>query len=124
MGHEFTGIISDVGSDVKTVKKGDKIVCPFTVSWYVYPCSLVLRISSPFLNKFILSTASTWKIQANTNNHHHKQRRMFLLPELLLFPLQQIPPLRLRSPRWRTGGIRPRPSRRQHRLRSTPRHRG
>jgi len=32
MGHEFTGIVDEVGSDVKTVKKGDKIVSPFTVS--------------------------------------------------------------------------------------------
>lgn len=33
MGHEFTGIVKDVGSDVTTVKIGDKIVSPFTVSW-------------------------------------------------------------------------------------------
>ena len=33
MGHEFTGIVDEVGSGVKTVKKGDKIVSPFTVSW-------------------------------------------------------------------------------------------
>jgi threonine dehydrogenase-like Zn-dependent dehydrogenase len=34
MGHEFTGVVSEVGSDVKTVAVGDKIVSPFTVSWY------------------------------------------------------------------------------------------
>lgn len=34
MGHEFTGIVKEVGKDVKTVKVGDKIVSPFTVSWY------------------------------------------------------------------------------------------
>jgi Zn-dependent alcohol dehydrogenase len=33
MGHEFTGIVKQVGSAVKTVKVGDKIVSPFTVSW-------------------------------------------------------------------------------------------
>ena len=33
MGHEFTGIVKEVGSKVKTVKVGDKIVSPFTVSW-------------------------------------------------------------------------------------------
>ena len=33
MSHEFTGIVDEVGSDVKTVRKGDKIVSPFTVSW-------------------------------------------------------------------------------------------
>jgi len=32
MGHEFTGIVEEVGDDVKSVKKGDKIVSPFTVS--------------------------------------------------------------------------------------------
>ncbi len=33
MGHEFTGIVVEAGSGVKTVKVGDKIVAPFTVSW-------------------------------------------------------------------------------------------
>ncbi|RYP50438.1 hypothetical protein DL768_004030 [Monosporascus sp. mg162] len=33
MGHEFTGIVVDVGKDVRSVKIGDKIVSPFTVSW-------------------------------------------------------------------------------------------
>lgn len=32
MGHEFTGEVVDTGSEVKTVKKGDKIVTPFTLS--------------------------------------------------------------------------------------------
>ncbi|KAF2476856.1 GroES-like protein [Lindgomyces ingoldianus] len=32
MGHEFTGNVEQVGSDVKTIKKGDRIVSPFTVS--------------------------------------------------------------------------------------------
>jgi threonine dehydrogenase-like Zn-dependent dehydrogenase len=32
MGHEFTGTVSEVGSSVRTVKKGDMIVSPFTVS--------------------------------------------------------------------------------------------
>jgi threonine dehydrogenase-like Zn-dependent dehydrogenase len=32
MGHEFTGEVTEVGSDVKSVKKGDKIVTPFTVN--------------------------------------------------------------------------------------------
>ncbi len=34
MGHEFTGIVDEVGSDVKKFKKGDKIVSPFTTSWH------------------------------------------------------------------------------------------
>ena len=32
MGHEFTGTVEEVGSDVKTVKQGDQIVSPFTAS--------------------------------------------------------------------------------------------
>lgn len=32
MGHEFTGVVSEVGSSVKSVKVGDKVVSPFTVS--------------------------------------------------------------------------------------------
>ncbi|WEW60459.1 hypothetical protein PRK78_005945 [Emydomyces testavorans] len=34
MGHEFIGIVVEVGSDVKTVTPGDKIVSPFTSSWW------------------------------------------------------------------------------------------
>jgi Zn-dependent alcohol dehydrogenases len=33
MGHEFVGTVVATGSDVKTVKVGDKVVSPFTVSW-------------------------------------------------------------------------------------------
>lgn len=32
MGHEFTGEVVETGSDIKTLKKGDKIVTPFTVN--------------------------------------------------------------------------------------------
>ncbi|CAI4219819.1 unnamed protein product [Parascedosporium putredinis] len=32
MGHEFTGTVTEVGSAVTTVKLGDKVVAPFTVS--------------------------------------------------------------------------------------------
>ena len=32
MGHEFTGIVEEIGSDVKSFKKGDQIVSPFTTS--------------------------------------------------------------------------------------------
>jgi threonine dehydrogenase-like Zn-dependent dehydrogenase len=35
MGHEFTGAVVEAGSAVKTVQKGDTVVSPFTVSWYV-----------------------------------------------------------------------------------------
>ncbi|KAH7109899.1 chaperonin 10-like protein [Dendryphion nanum] len=32
MGHEFTGVVDDIGSDVGDLKPGDHIVCPFTIS--------------------------------------------------------------------------------------------
>lgn len=32
MGHEFTGTVEEAGADVKTVRRGDKVVSPFTVS--------------------------------------------------------------------------------------------
>lgn len=32
MGHEFTGTVDSIGDAVKSVKVGDQIVCPFTVS--------------------------------------------------------------------------------------------
>lgn len=35
MGHEFTGVVEESGSDVKHFRKGDKIVSPFTLSWLV-----------------------------------------------------------------------------------------
>ena len=33
--HEFTGVVTEVGSGVKNFEKGDHIVSPFTVSWSV-----------------------------------------------------------------------------------------
>ena len=32
MGHEFTGVVEELGDEVKTVKKGDRVVSPFTAS--------------------------------------------------------------------------------------------
>ncbi|CAI6333190.1 unnamed protein product [Periconia digitata] len=32
MGHEFTGTVEDMGSDVQSLKKGDRVVTPFTTS--------------------------------------------------------------------------------------------
>lgn len=34
-GHEFTGTVEEIGSEVKNFKKGDPVVSPFTVSWSV-----------------------------------------------------------------------------------------
>ena len=32
MGHEFIGVVEDVGADVRTVKKGDLVIAPFVWS--------------------------------------------------------------------------------------------
>lgn len=32
-GHEFTGTVEEIGSEVKNFQKGDQVVSPFTVSW-------------------------------------------------------------------------------------------
>lgn len=34
MGHEFTGVVVQAGPSVRSVRVGDKVVSPFTVSWY------------------------------------------------------------------------------------------
>lgn len=33
MGHEFVGVVAEVGASVTSVRIGDKVVTPFTVSW-------------------------------------------------------------------------------------------
>ena len=32
MGHEFIGIVEDIGADVRTLKRGDVVVAPFAIS--------------------------------------------------------------------------------------------
>ena len=32
LGHEFMGIVDEVGSDVKTVKQGDRVVASFRIA--------------------------------------------------------------------------------------------
>lgn len=33
MGHEFCGVVVEIGDDIKNLEVGDLIVSPFTVSW-------------------------------------------------------------------------------------------
>jgi threonine dehydrogenase-like Zn-dependent dehydrogenase len=33
MGHEFTGTVVETGQGIKTLKKGDQVVSPFTICW-------------------------------------------------------------------------------------------
>ncbi|KAJ3544877.1 hypothetical protein NM208_g2809 [Fusarium decemcellulare] len=59
MGHEFTGVISEVGSAVQNFKADDSIVCPFTVSCgecfyckhgYSSRCEKCLLFGTPLLD--------------------------------------------------------------------------
>lgn len=59
MGHEFTGIITSIGSSVKSLAPGDKVVCPFTISCqecfycthgHSSRCSSVRLFGSPLLD--------------------------------------------------------------------------
>jgi hypothetical protein len=54
MGHEFTGVVSEIGDDIKTVKVGDKVVVPFTVSWYV------VSASTPFALPMVIHCHMTY----------------------------------------------------------------
>lgn len=63
MGHEFTGQIVEVGSAVKGFLPGDKVVAPFTVSWY----AMSPRPSPPELMAdiaWIATTAATTRPRA------------------------------------------------------------
>ena len=61
MGHEFTGTVKEVGSEVKTVKVGDKIVSPFTASWSVY---LIILESNHQPNTVPVVNASTARMDS------------------------------------------------------------
>ncbi|KAF3942109.1 hypothetical protein ABW19_dt0205165 [Dactylella cylindrospora] len=39
MGHEFVGTVVQAGSAVTSVEVGDKVVTPFTISWYAKICA-------------------------------------------------------------------------------------
>jgi threonine dehydrogenase-like Zn-dependent dehydrogenase len=43
MGHEFTGVVAEVGKEVRSVKVGDQIVSPFTISWLVGRIEMLRR---------------------------------------------------------------------------------
>jgi threonine dehydrogenase-like Zn-dependent dehydrogenase len=45
MGHEFIGVVEDIGSEVRTVKKGDLVVAPF--AWSDGTCEFASRDCRP-----------------------------------------------------------------------------
>ena len=50
MGHEFTGVVTEVGKQVNSVRVGDRVVSPFTVSWYVCHFSVTLCMVRKWMN--------------------------------------------------------------------------
>lgn len=44
MGHEFVGEVLELGSAVKTIQKGDRVVSALTTSWYVFLSSIQVPI--------------------------------------------------------------------------------
>ncbi|KAK1751921.1 alcohol dehydrogenase GroES-like domain-containing protein [Echria macrotheca] len=53
MGHEFVGTVTETGPEVKTIQVGDKVVAPFTVSWFVaFPST---SLSQPPKNKYSMN---------------------------------------------------------------------
>lgn len=80
MGHEFMGEIVEVGSDVKTLQKGDRVVSAFTTSWYVFysrllgliyfmshiviaaSASTASRDSLPVVRRTLSSDVSAWTV--------------------------------------------------------------
>lgn len=65
MGHEFTGTVEEVGSAVKGFTKGDQVVSPFTVSWYVEG-----SMSGATANMWIVETVSI----VRTGSHRDAQK--------------------------------------------------
>ncbi len=47
LGHEATGIAEEVGTEVKYIKPGDRVVVPFNISWgHCFMCSQGLQSQS------------------------------------------------------------------------------
>lgn len=93
MGHEFTGVVTEVGSDVKTVKEGDKIVSPFTTTWYASPPSIQTGHES--------RQDRSWDMNCRLTLNATTQWEMLLLPEWLRLPLRREPAL------WLPKTVRP-----------------
>ena len=74
MGHEFMGIVEEVGSDVKKLKRGDRVVIPFTIA-----CGNCM-----FCQKDL------WSLCDNTNPNAHIAETMYGYSGSALFGYSHI----------------------------------
>ena len=74
LGHEFMGIVEEVGSEVKKLKRGDRVVVPFTIA-----CG-----SCGFCNKDL------WSLCDNTNPNAHIAEAMYGYTGSALFGFSHI----------------------------------
>ena len=74
LGHEFMGIVEEVGSDVKTLKRGDRVVVPFTIA-----CGSCL-----FCQKDL------WSLCDNSNPNAHIAETMYGYSGSALFGFSHI----------------------------------
>ena len=74
LGHEFMGIVEEVGSAVKKLKRGDRVVIPFTIA-----CG-----SCAFCNK------SLWSLCDNSNPNAHIAEEMYGYSGSALFGYSHI----------------------------------
>jgi threonine dehydrogenase-like Zn-dependent dehydrogenase len=74
LGHEFMGIVEEVGSEVKKLKRGDRVVVPFTIA-----CGSCL-----FCNKDL------WSLCDNTNPNAHIAEAMYGYSGSALFGYSHI----------------------------------
>ncbi len=74
LGHEFMGIVEEVGSEVKNLKRGDRVVVPFTIA-----CG-----SCMFCQKDL------WSLCDNTNPNAHIAEKMYGYSGSALFGYSHI----------------------------------
>ncbi len=74
LGHEFMGIVEEVGSEVKKLKRGDRVVVPFTIA-----CGSCL-----FCNK------NLWSLCDNSNPNAHVAEAMYGYSGSALFGYSHI----------------------------------
>ncbi|MGI4980734.1 MAG: zinc-dependent alcohol dehydrogenase [Janthinobacterium lividum] len=74
LGHEFMGIVEEVGSDVKNLKRGDRVVVPFTIA----------------CGKCFFCSKELWSLCDNSNPNAHVCEMMYGYSGSALFGFSHI----------------------------------